>query len=106
MEKHIKIVNIISSILIILFITKNVIYYMPAFELFRQNYFADIMRMWSIVILCVHVIISVWLFIDSKRNNRLPLMWAAISLFFGLIAVVVYYWRLIYLNMTKFKSNE
>ena len=79
---------------------------MPAFELFRQNYFADIMRMWSIVILCVHVIISVWLFIDSKRNNRLPLMWAAISLFFGLIAVVVYYWRLIYLNMTKFKSNE
>ena len=39
----------------------------------------------------VQVVVAIWTYREAKRQGERPFTWAAFALFFGLIAVVLFY---------------
>ena len=94
-SNKIKIINFVS----IFFIVKWIIFNFRIFE----NNMLYYMYVLGIFIVIIHIAIAVWLFIDAKSKKQPPLVWSSLALFFGLIAVFIYYWRLIYLKTNQNK---
>jgi hypothetical protein len=39
----------------------------------------------------LNIVLSIWVYREAKKQNEKPIIWAVFSLFFGLIAVVLFY---------------
>ena len=39
----------------------------------------------------LNIVLAIWTYREAKRQNEKPLMWTVFTLFFGLIAIVLFY---------------
>ncbi len=53
----------------------------------------------------LNIIVAIWTFKEAKRQNEPPLTWTVFALFFGLIAVVLFYLFLVIKELRAIKNN-
>jgi hypothetical protein len=100
MKKN-QIVNILSILLIVYFVIKNTIYYFPGLESIEGEILSQLMYISGGIGVILNILIAIWLFIVTRKNNQPSYPWVLLALFFGLIAVFTYYWRMIYLELKE-----
>lgn len=53
----------------------------------------------------LNIIIAIWTFREARRQNERPWIWAAFSLFFGLIAVIAFYLMLVIRELRSLRAE-
>jgi O-antigen/teichoic acid export membrane protein len=53
----------------------------------------------------LNIILSIWAYKETKKHNENPVTWAAFTLFFGLIAIVLFYLFLLINELKKLNQN-
>ncbi len=53
----------------------------------------------------VNIIIAVWAYREAKKQNEQPWIWAALALFFGLIAAVTFYLVLVVRELRELRTE-
>ena len=53
----------------------------------------------------LNIIVAIWTYREAKKQNERPLTWTVFSLFFGLIAVVLFYLFLLLKEMKKLNKS-
>jgi NhaP-type Na+/H+ or K+/H+ antiporter len=101
------IINLGSTSLSTLFLGRLFNFNMTELNFYKLNVSVATMINMTIKYL-VHIVISIWIFRETKKNNERPWTWAAFALFFGLIAVVTFYLILIIreLRSLRIELNE
>ena len=53
----------------------------------------------------LNIILAFWTYKQAKNQNENPIIWAALTLFFGLIALVLFYLSILIKEIKKLNSN-
>jgi hypothetical protein len=54
----------------------------------------------------INIVVAVWMFNEARKLNERPWTWAAFALFFGLMAVVLFYLILVLRELRSLKARD
>jgi len=63
--------------------------------------YSNIYLIKGIVNFIAHIGFAIWIFIEAKKLNFYPILWAALAIFSGLISIVLFYWILIHKELKR-----